>query len=217
MRPKYKVILTGIISVLLLVAFIIVVDLLIHDAQFIKFALTRKTSWSAVPSSRAQIQAYIAIIRKYKPRLVVDIGCGEGNVIKELKAGLGSDYRIEGIEINQTSAEHAKKLLPGNVIHNIDMQHYVPEAGISVCYILYEPLWNVNVPEAIEIYTKFIDTTLSVSSNVHFIYASGVKSHILDDQFFRKRNLQLYWTKRVGSLLLRRTIHHYSQSKVYVT
>jgi predicted RNA methylase len=211
MQLSCKITVISLLSILLFVV-IISVDLLIHDSQYLKFALTKKSSWSAVPSNSTQIQMYLKIIRKYKPRLVVDIGCGEGKVLETLRAGLGTGYRIEGVEVNRKSAEAARRLVPGMVIHNIDMQNYVPEANISVCYILYEPLWDLNTTEALKIYTKFMDSAVSVASGIHIIYAAGVRK-ILDQAFFEKRNLRLRWTKRVGSFFLRRTIHHYSREQ----
>lgn len=81
------------------------------------------------------------------PSRVVDLGCGEGQVVDQLSR-LGGPVEYLGLEINPVALEHARQLHPGRRFVQADLLSYPPQPGAADVVLCLEVLEHLREPLA---------------------------------------------------------------------
>ena len=205
-------------AIIIITAMIIIgaVDIIVNDTQYLYHAFSSNSS-SAVPSSKKQIEACMRVIEVCDPDLIVDVGCGVGDILeflckqKSLRAG------IVGVELESVSAVAAQTRAPCATIHNKDMLDYRLPMGIQhVCIILYEPLFQLDDATAIGIYKSFfLGIEKERRQQIDVIYISRAsfilapRQPVMNHEFFSLLGYSLLNVHKLGSFVSRRQFAHY--------
>ena len=206
----------SVVCVILLVVLGLLVDAGLNDHQYLRHVMSDASS-SAVPSSRHMLKCYSRIIKSVKPDLVVDVGCGTGEVLKFLcSAPELSEIKTQytGIEIELKSVMKAR--IAGkcaSVLHANMIDYEIPSHVNHCCFILYEPLFDQDYAK--ELYQQFLTRITKVPGHrIDIIYTAGggfILKHapIISQSDFDSFSFALNMKTPTGPLLTRRFIRHY--------
>lgn len=188
--------------------------------EHVEHRLFGGVSRSAVPSPAAQLGAIERLVREVRPDVMVDVGCGAGGVLAYVRS-YHPAMRLIGIERDEATARLARARVPSAVVLSVDMLEYdppPPSSATTVCYVMYEPLFEMPSGEAARVYAAFLDRLVAAPAEqrVHVIYASRTglarpKAFMANEADFAKRGFVLRSRRTNGSLLFRREVRHYER------
>ena len=215
---KNQQICVSVVCVILLVVFGLLVDAGLNDQQYLRHVMSDASS-SAVPSSRHMLKCYTRIIKSVKPDLVVDVGCGTGEVLKFLcSAPELSEIKTQyaGIEIELKSVMKAR--IAGkcaSVLHANMIDYEIPSHVKHCCFIIYEPLFQLGHARAKELYHKFLTKITKVPGRkIDIIYTAGggfilKRVPMISHSDFDSFSFALNMKTRTGAVLTSKIIRHY--------
>lgn len=155
-----------------------------HLVYNIRCLFNPSISYSGLPTPSYMIERIKTVIQDIPPQsyTLIDFGCGEGKMIQHLSPLV---YHTIGIELDTTLASRATQIFQDNpsitILHmNITEYQF---ANIPTILYMYEPLWNVNYTEALEVYKKVFTTISRISSPCYIIYLSGINAKLTESDF----------------------------------
>lgn len=139
------------------------------------------------------IKNFIITIPNYHTFTLIDIGCGNGNTLKELSL---NKIKSIGIELDKNTAEEANKnknkLM---IIKNINMIDYKFENTKTIIY-LYEPLFMVYKIQATLLYYKLLENIKeNINKEIYIIYLSGIYRRDIEDRLLKNFGFKLIFNK----------------------
>lgn len=114
-----------------------------------------------------------------KPTKVLDIGCGEGFVIKNLKKTM-PEIRFAGIDISSEAIQEAKDEIPEGQFYNLDISNPVMQNGLLEEN--FDIVMSLEVLEHIPEYEKALENIKKIDSE-YFIFS------VPNEPFFRLGNI----------------------------
>lgn len=114
-----------------------------------------------------------------KPTKVLDIGCGEGFVIKNLKKTM-PEIRFAGIDISSEAIQEAKDEIPEGQFYNLDISNPVMQNG--PLEENFDIVMSLEVLEHIPEYEKALENIKKIDSE-YFIFS------VPNEPFFRLGNI----------------------------
>lgn len=206
----------AIVITTVMIIIIAAVDVIVNDTQYLCHAIS-SDSGSAVPSSKKQIEACMRVIEVCNPDLIVDVGCGVGDILEFLCKQKSLRARLVGIELESVSAVAARARAPCATIENKDMLDYrLPTDIHRACIILYEPLFQLDDATAVRMYkTFFLGIEAERRQQIDVIYISRAsfilapRQPIMNHAFFTLLGYTLVNVHKLGSFVSRRQFAHY--------
>ena len=169
-------------TLVLFILLIAIIEIYINYTQ-IAYYLTFSRSKSDVPTIPHVIKKVSNIINRItnnnkKQFLFIDIGCGDGNLIKEI-CEYNIFHKCIGIEYDLKSFFKAKENCKNNKnieINNIDALKYNLKHKPTIFY-LYEPFFDIEYSKAIKMYNKLLYNMNKLGKHtgeIYIIYVSGI-------------------------------------------
>lgn len=136
------------------------------------------------PIRRYFIQNFLSKLTKemseLKPKSILDVGCGEGFVIKHLKDAL-PEANFVGVDISVEATAEAEKELPETKFYNLDLSKKI-EIQNSPLKESFDTVMCLEVLEHIREYPQAIENIKKINSK-YFIFS------VPNEPFFRLGNL----------------------------
>ena len=216
---------TRLLRLLLLLLLALALALALYELRaswaHVKHRLFGRGSRSAVPSPALQLEEIGRLVEVVKPDVLVDVGCGTGNVLAHVSSSRPA-VRLVGIERDEETAQLARARVPGARVLTSDMLDVGPQPAVVavVCYVMYEPLFEMPGEEAARIYSAFLDrvaVAAPTGQRVHVIYASRTgftapRAFMASEAEFLRRGFELRSRRTNGSILFRREVRHYERA-----
>lgn len=105
-------------------------------------------------------------ILKLKPDTILDLGCGEGFVIKNLKKAM-PETKFTGVDISSEAIKESKNLIPEEQFYNLDISNV--DIQKSPLKESYDTVICLEVLEHISEYEKAIENIKKIDSE-YFVF-----------------------------------------------
>lgn len=199
----------------------VIIFLVIVVITCMEVYLTRESIMYVISNPKSQaIPTITSILRKVKkfcssiPQIedftFVDVGCGEGEVIKFLTTENVNVKRYIGIDIDPAYIEKAHRNItaPNVTLVAADATSFNYPSSNVIIY-LNEPLINMKLEDALTLYTKWCKIFNTID-NVQIFYLNGSISAVLRKSGILDRIFKKVKQVTVGGMFIKRTLHHYT-------
>ena len=184
-----------------------------HIFHFVKY-VCGKQNYAGVPtpcSIRTRVHAKMHEFGVFeKTNVLIDFGCGNGDIIKHFSPFFCSSI---GIEIHTEQANFTRSRFAGDPkiqILNMDMCSYVFPRDKAFTLFIYEPLWQLDSNKALPIYCGVFENMNKVKQQICVVYIGASRSSQLDETFFRKFGFSPLWHDRARRYL------HWKANNIYI-
>ena len=205
-------------TLVLLLILIVIIELYINYTQ-ITYYLSNTKSKSDVPTIPYIIKKVSKIINRITKNnkqqfLFIDIGCGDGNLIKQI-CRYNIFHKCIGLEYDLKSFVKAKENCKDNKnikINYIDALNYNFNHKPTIFY-LYEPFFDIEYNKAMKMYNKLLYNINKLSKStydIYIIYVSGIipyRRRDITKSLLNKYNFTVINKYNIGSLFIRRNIY----------
>jgi SAM-dependent methyltransferase len=108
----------------------------------------RADYWRLMAAPRARVRTIVAALRQIQPRTVVDLGCGDGSLLRAIASEL-PDAKLAGIDLSAAQIEENRASSPGIAWHagNVEDES-IPVPGVFDAIVSSEVVEHLENPLA---------------------------------------------------------------------